>query len=133
LKQTRSGGFQGRFYVGSTSEFVGFDRTSTRDGVTELCRYALETVPALARARLVRAWAGLRPRSRDGAFIIGPAPGLDGFWLATGHDSIGVLYSTMTGKLLAAFIVSGQRPELLAPFDPGRASLVAAASVEGLR
>src|SRR5215472_19094785 len=128
LKQTRFGGFQGRFYIGSTSEFVGFDRTSTWDGVAQLCRYALETVPALARARLVRAWAGLRPRSGDGAFIIGPAPGLEGFWVATGHDSVGVLYSTMTGKLLASYIASGERPELLAPFDPRRTSLFASAS-----
>ena len=124
LKQTRSGGFQGRFYVGSTSEFVGFDRGSTWEGVSQLCRYAVDTVPALARARLVRGWAGLRPRSRDGRFIIGPAPGLEGFWLATGHDSIGILYSTMTGKLLASFILSGRRPDMLAPFDPARPSLV---------
>ena len=123
LKQTRSGGFQGRFYVGSTSEFVGFDRGSTWDGVAQLCRYAMDTVPALARARLVRAWAGLRPRSVDGQFIIGPAPALSGFWLATGHDSIGILYSTMTGKLLASYITSGRRPDLLAPFDPARPSL----------
>jgi glycine/D-amino acid oxidase-like deaminating enzyme len=123
LKQTRSGGFQGRFYVGSTSEFVGFDRGSTWDGVAQLCRYAIDTVPALARARLVRAWAGLRPRSLDGRFIIGPAPALSGFWLATGHDSIGILYSTMTGKLLASYITSGQRPDLLTPFDPARPTL----------
>jgi glycine/D-amino acid oxidase-like deaminating enzyme len=123
LKQTRSGGFQGRFYVGSTSEWVGFDRGSTWDGVAQLCRYAVDTVPDLARARLVRAWAGLRPRSRDGQFIIGPAPALPGFWLATGHDSVGILYSTMTGKLLASFITSGRRPDLLAPFDPARPSL----------
>jgi len=129
LKQTRSGGFRGRFYIGSTSEFVGFDRANTWEGVSELSRYAVETVPALARARLVRAWAGLRPRSRDGKFIIGPAPGLEGLWLATGHDSIGVLYSTMTGKLLAEWISSGRRPELLAPFDPARPSLAAGQSV----
>jgi sarcosine oxidase subunit beta len=130
LKQTRAGGFRGRFYVGSTSEFVGFDRGSTWDGVSQLCRYAIDTVPALARARLVRAWAGLRPRSRDGKFIIGPAPGLEGLWLATGHDSIGVLHSTMTGKLLAEWIASGRRPELLAPFDPARPSLAVKQSVQ---
>ena len=126
LKQTRSGGFQGRVYVGSTSEFVGFERDNTWDGVRQLCQYALDTVPALARTRLVRAWAGLRPRSLDGRFIIGPAPGIEGFWLATGHDSVGILYSTMTGKLLASFITTGTRPDLLAPFDPARSSLAAA-------
>jgi glycine/D-amino acid oxidase-like deaminating enzyme len=88
---------------------VGFERDNTWDGVRQLCQYALDTVPALARTRLVRAWAGLRPRSLDGRFIIGPAPGIEGFWLATGHDSVGILYSTMTGKLLASFIPTARR------------------------
>jgi glycine/D-amino acid oxidase-like deaminating enzyme len=52
--------------------------------------------------------------------VIGEAPALPGFFLATGHDSIGVLHSTMTGKLLAEWIHTGRRPELLAPFDPAR-------------
>lgn len=120
LKQARSGGFRGRFYVGSTSEFVGFDRASTREGIAQLCRYAVETVPALARARLVRAWAGLRPRSADGRFLIGAAPGVSGLYVATGHDSVGVLHAPMTGVLLAEWIQTGRRPALLAPFDPAR-------------
>jgi glycine/D-amino acid oxidase-like deaminating enzyme len=125
MKQAHSGGFRGRFYVGSTSEWAGFDRANTWDGITQLCRYAVEMVPALARARLVRSWAGLRPRSRDGKFIIGEAPGTKGLFLATGHDSVGVLYSAMTGKLLAERIVTGSQPPLLAPFDPARQSLAA--------
>ncbi len=120
LKQARSGGFRGRFYVGSTSEFVGFDRANTWEGIAQLCRYAVRTVPALARARLVRAWAGLRPRSADGRFLIGEAPGVAGLYLATGHDSVGVLHAPMTGRLLAEWIQTGRRPPLLAPFDPAR-------------
>jgi glycine/D-amino acid oxidase-like deaminating enzyme len=112
--------FAGRFYVGSTSEFRGFDRSVTTDGISQLAQYAVETVPALRRARLVRAWAGLRPRSQDGKFLIGESPALRGFFLATGHDSVGVLNSGMTGKLLAEWIASGVRPPLLAPFDPAR-------------
>jgi sarcosine oxidase subunit beta len=128
LKQTRGGGFAGRVYVGSTSEFVGYQRGSTWDGVTQLARYAVQTLPALGRARLIRAWAGLRPRSADGRFIVGPAPTLGGFWLATGHDSVGVLHATMTGKLLAEWIASGRRPDLLAPFDPARPALTGRAA-----
>lgn len=120
MKQAAAGPFAGRVYIGSTSEFVGFDRSNTWEAVTGLARYAVETVPALARVRLVRAWAGLRPRSRDGRFLIGPVPGLEGFWLATGHDSNGVLHSSATGELLARWIATGERPPLLAQFDPAR-------------
>jgi glycine/D-amino acid oxidase-like deaminating enzyme len=120
LKQVRSGGFKGRFYVGSTTEFRGFDRTNTWAGITQLAAYAVEMVPALRHARLVRSWAGLRPRSRDGKFLIGGVPALRNFYVATGHDSIGVLYSQTTGQLLAEYIITGVRPRLLEPFDPAR-------------
>ncbi len=120
MKQAAGGPFAGRVYIGSTSEFVGFDRSNTLTAVRELAQYAVETVPAVGGARLVRAWAGLRPRSADGKFIIGPAPGVEGFWIATGHDSNGVLHGSATGQMLAAWIATGQRPPLLAQFDPAR-------------
>lgn len=129
LKQSAGGPFGGRVYVGSTSEFVGFDRSGTWQAVTDLARYAVETVPALRQARLVRGWAGLRPRSADGRFLIGPVPGVEGLYLATGHDSNGVLHSSMTGRLLARWFVSGERPELLAQFDPARLMTVPDAAV----
>jgi len=120
LKQAKEGGFRGRFYIGSTSEFVGFDRGATIDGVTQLARYAVATVPALRGVRLMRTWAGLRPRSEDGRFLIGEAPGLRGFYLATGHDSVGVVHSSMTGKLLTELIVTGRRDPRIEAFDPAR-------------
>ena len=120
MKQVRSGGFKGRFYVGSTSEFVGFDRSNTYEGIAELAEYAVAMVPALRHARLVRSWAGLRPRAEDGKFIIGQVPSISGFYLATGHDSVGVLYSAMTAKMLAELIVNKKQHHLLAQFDPAR-------------
>jgi D-hydroxyproline dehydrogenase subunit beta len=120
MKQAAGGPFAGRVYIGSTSEFVGFDRSNTHGALADLAAYAVDTVPALARARLVRGWAGLRPRSADGKFLIGPVPGTDGFFVATGHDSNGVLHSSATGRWLAEWIATGERPALLAPFDPAR-------------
>jgi glycine/D-amino acid oxidase-like deaminating enzyme len=120
MKQASGGPFAGRVYIGSTSEFVGFDRSNTHEALADLAAYAVDTVPALARARLVRGWAGLRPRSADGKFLIGPVPGVEGFFVATGHDSNGVLHSSATGRLLAEWMATGERPALLAPFDPAR-------------
>lgn len=125
MRQSRSPGFRGRVYIGSTSEFVGFDRRNTPDGLHQLAEYAVATIPALKGVTLLRSWAGLRPRSRDGRFIIGEAPGLRGFYLATGHDSIGILHSGMTGKLLAELIVEGKPSLSLDQFAPGRATLAA--------
>ncbi|MBI2879565.1 MAG: FAD-binding oxidoreductase, partial [Candidatus Rokubacteria bacterium] len=71
-------------------------------------------------ARLVRAGAGLRPRSAGGKFVIGPVPGLVGVWIATGHDANGVLHGSATGQMLAEWIATHERPPLLAQFDPAR-------------
>lgn len=108
LKQVRSGSFAGRFYIGSTSEFRGFDRSSTPEALTALTNYPAEIVPALAHVRLLRAWAGLRPRSKDGKFKIGRVPGTSHLYVATGHDSIGIIYSAVTGMYLAQTITSEQ-------------------------
>jgi len=42
--------------------------------------------------------------------------------------AFGALYSTMTGRLLAQWIGTGERPALLASFDPARSPLAAAVS-----
>jgi sarcosine oxidase subunit beta len=123
MKQVRHGGFAGRFYIGSTSEFVGFDRATTAAGVADLARYARQIVPLLARVCLMRTWAGLRPRSRDTRFIIGPTAGLRSFFIGTGLDSIGVLNSGVTGLYLAQ-LITGETPVMdLSVFSPDRESL----------
>jgi glycine/D-amino acid oxidase-like deaminating enzyme len=118
MKQVQGGAFRGRVYVGTTSEFVGFDRSNTWEALTTLSRFAIDLVPALAHAHLVRSWAGFRPRTPDGRFLVGEAaPGL---FVATGHDSNGVQQAVWTGKLVAEWIHQGARPDALAPFDVAR-------------
>lgn len=119
LKQVRSGTFAGRFYIGSTSEFRGFDRSSTPEALTALTSYPAEIVPALALVRLLRAWAGLRPRSKDGKFKIGRVPGIPHLYVATGHDSIGIICSAVTGMYLAQTITGGEPTVDMSMFAPG--------------
>ena len=118
VKQARSGIFAGRVYIGSTSEFCGFDRAATPEALSTLAHYATEIVPALARVRLLRAWAGLRPRSKDGKFKVGRVPGVPHLYVATGHDSAGVLYSAVTGMYLAQTIAGEQPLADLSMFAP---------------
>ena len=48
---------EGSVQIGSTSEDVGLDDGTTTEKIEWLARRAVATFPALARARLVRAWA----------------------------------------------------------------------------
>ena len=55
----------GSWVVGATEESVGFDRRVTAEGVAWLLDGARRIFPELAQASFGRAWAGLRPVSRD--------------------------------------------------------------------
>ena len=55
--------------------------------------------------------------------IMGPVPGIEGAYLATGHGRQGILQSPPSGLAMAELILDGRTEALdLAPFDPGRFS-----------
>lgn len=102
----------GRVLLGSTLEFVGFERIVTAGAVRDLLSAALDVVPALRSAELVRAWSAFRPYTPDERPLIG-ASGVPGLWLATGHYRNGILLSAITAEIVAARVF-GVAP----PFDP---------------
>jgi sarcosine oxidase, subunit beta len=54
-----------------------------------------------------RAWAGLYEMTPDHHPILGPAPGLPGFFLANGFSGHGVMHAPATGRILADLILNG--------------------------
>ncbi len=92
---------------------------------------AVHRVPALAEARIAGGWAGLRPLTPDDHAIIGPAPGVEGFFLAVGFGGHGFQHSPATGRHVAEWLLDG-RPSLdLSLFDPGRFAGGAAVAHDG--
>jgi glycine/D-amino acid oxidase-like deaminating enzyme len=77
-------------------------------------------LPALAGVPFVRAWCGLRSATPDCLPVIDRLPGLNNAWLAAGHYRNGLLLAPATGKFLAEWIMSGQRPGILEPFGCAR-------------
>ncbi len=109
----------GRLLVGATMEDAGYRCEVTGAGTADLLQAARRLVPSLAQARVVAAWAGLRPGSPDGLPSIGPGPA-PGLLVATGHLRNGVLLAPITARLVAD-LVAGRPPRLdPAPFAPGR-------------
>lgn len=107
----------GRVLIGSTEEHVGFDKTTTAEGIGGLLALGVQLVPALATAALERAWAGLRPGSPDGLPFIGVAPGFENLWIAAGHFRAGIQLSPGTGLLLKEMIL---KQALTMPMDAFR-------------
>ncbi len=106
----------GELIIGSTVEFVGFDKEITLEALKSLITRAETMVPAIGKAPLVRAWAGLRPYSPTRRPILGYAPGWDNVILATGHHRNGILLSPITGKLITELITTGTTTLSLEPF-----------------
>jgi sarcosine oxidase subunit beta len=101
----------GNLVIGSTSRFVGLDLAPTHDGIRYIVGHTASVVPAVRALRVLRAWAGLRPYVPDGLPLLGPAPGVDGLVLATGHDGSGVNLAPVTAKIVAS-LVTGTTPDL---------------------
>ncbi|MGH9530881.1 MAG: glycine oxidase ThiO [Terriglobales bacterium] len=111
----------GRILIGATVEEAGFDKRVDADTIHALDRAAVDLVPALAQARRLEAWAGLRPGTPDDLPILGPTS-LPGYFVATGHFRNGILLAPTTALVMAE-VVRGVTPSLdLASFSPARFS-----------
>lgn len=98
----------GNVIVGSTREFVGYDKKVTPEAIRQLHQGAVKTVPRLKSASFIRAWAGLRPYAPDEVPILGVTDGPEGFLMATGHFRNGILLSAITGKLISELVAEGK-------------------------
>ncbi len=84
-----------------------FDRQPTESARLELMQRAIDVLPDLERAELVQQLAGSRPLSPDSKPIIGPVPGWDGIYLATGHTTKGIHLGPVTGRIITDYVRSG--------------------------
>jgi len=83
-----------------------------------LCR---RLSPALETAPIVAKQACFRPVTEDGLPLIGPVPGVDGAYVATGHSVWGILNAPATGEAMAELILDGAAQTVdLAPFSLAR-------------
>lgn len=105
----------GTVLIGSTVEFVGYEKAVTGEAVARLLSAAFRLVPSLGAARFVAAWSGLRPGTPDGLPILGPCE-TPGLWFATGHFRNGVLLAPLTARLLAQ-LLTGSSVRDLSPFS----------------
>jgi hypothetical protein len=64
------------------------------------------------------------PETVDGLPFIGPLPGVDGVYVATGHSVWGILHGPVTGRAIAELILDGQsRSVKIEPFGLDRFQL----------
>jgi glycine oxidase len=110
---------EGRILIGSTLEEAGYDKRTDSNTIRRLHQAAVQLIPALGQARVLEAWAGLRPGTPDDLPILG-ASGTPGYFVATGHFRDGILLAPVTAQIMAQ-IITGAKPEHdLSAFSPAR-------------
>jgi glycine oxidase len=95
----------GTIIAGGTEEDSGFDDRPTVAGIASLLTLARRLVPDLGAASLLRAWAGLRPVTRDGSPIV-EAIGARNLIVATGHHRKGILLAPLAAMQVASIIAA---------------------------
>ena len=108
----------GALLVGSTRDDVGFDSTTSAEGIADLRQRAAMACPALAKLEPVAAWAGLRPAAARRFPYIGEIE--ENVWVATGHHRYGYMLAPGTARIVADGITSGETPVPLDDFHPER-------------
>lgn len=99
--------FDGTVAVGSTSErvFDAPDTTDTQlDSVLEKARMA---VPALRNAPCLATWAGVRPRARSRAPMLGRWPDRPNHFIANGGFKIGFGMAPKIAQVMADLVMDG--------------------------
>ncbi len=116
IEQTHNG----NLLLGSTREFAGFDRQNTLTGIKTILKNTAGLIPKLKTIQVLRCFAGLRPWTPDGLPLIGPVSGLQGLFMAAGHEGDGIALAPVTGDIVAKMILNLPIPHDMTPFSPDR-------------
>ncbi|MDN3016132.1 FAD-dependent oxidoreductase [Paenibacillus sp. BSR1-1] len=98
--------FNGEVLIGYSMEQEGFNRATTLDVIQETANMAVHYVPSLKKAKVVRAFSGIRAMPEDGFPILGKIPGVENLYVAATHS--GVTLSPLIGTLMTELILEGE-------------------------
>ena len=83
---------------------------SNWDRLAPFLEFAMEIVPGLADVGIRKLFTGPESFTPDNGFLMGEAPELDGFFVAAGFNSLGILTGAGAGSIMANWIVDGVPP-----------------------
>lgn len=102
------------------NEPSSFNLNVDRDFMEKVVEAAVQRAPLLERAEILRGWAGLYDVTPDDNPIIGPMPGVEGFFCAVGFSGHGFQQAPSVGLILSQLICDGRTDFDLKPFAHAR-------------
>ncbi len=97
--------WNGTVAIGSTSEREYDEPFSTDEKLEAVLEKALEAIPALRGARVLERWAGLRPRAKSRAPMVGRHPLEDAAFIANGGFKIGFGMASDVARMMADLVL----------------------------
>ena len=97
----------GTVAIGSTSESTWTDPQATDTQLDALHQKAILACPALANAPVITCWAGLRPRAKSRAPMLGAWPDRPGHFIANGGFKIGFGMAPKVAEVMADLVLDG--------------------------
>lgn len=97
----------GTVAVGSTSEIDWEGPGQTDEKLADLHARAVDICPVLHGATVLHRWAGVRPRARRRAPILGQHPLYDHVFIANGGFKIGFGMAVKVGEVMADLVLNG--------------------------
>jgi sarcosine oxidase subunit beta len=101
-------------------EPVAMEEGSTFRFLRRTADVLLHKAPRLGHLAVIRQWAGVYDMTPDRKPLVGPVARAPGFVQANGYSGRGFALAPLVAELLARWLIEGERPDLLAPFDPDR-------------
>ncbi|WP_194097862.1 NAD(P)/FAD-dependent oxidoreductase [Marivivens aquimaris] len=95
----------GTVAIGSTTEREFDDPSSTDAQLEDVIARAIEAFPVLAAAEVVERWAGVRPRAKSRAPMLGEHPFQAGAYIANGGFKIGFGMAPKVGLVMADLLL----------------------------
>lgn len=107
----------GTVAVGSTSEREFEDPSTTDEQLDDVIARAIKALPELADAPLLERWAGVRPRAKSRAPMLGEHPLRKGEFIANGGFKIGFGMAPKIGECMADLVLEDRDtiPEAFKP------------------
>ena len=103
----------------SVDPFTSYSMRGSLEFIEGLAGHVLQLMPALAKVRVLRQWAGLCDMTPDFSPIMGNTP-VEGFLVDVGWGTYGFKAGPVSGEAMAQCIASGKPPEIIAPFGLDR-------------
>ena len=102
------------------ADFCTDDLPVPHETISEARQRLAPVLPILGTIPVIENHQGITSFAPDGRYLIGPVPGVDGLFVASGCAALGIAGSAAVGSWLAESVVTGNTASALAEFDPLR-------------